>query len=86
MSGSLLGFYMVSIASITAAPFTSMWVPVVVIGFMLVSISIFLIINIIRFGIHSRSLKRSLVQIDKIVGFAADYLRFRIFFTRSAIE
>ena len=33
MSGSLLGFYIFSVASIIAAPFTSLWVPVVVIGF-----------------------------------------------------
>lgn len=73
--GGMVSVAMIGAASIVAAPFTSLWVPVGVITFLAIIIGILSLLNKIVTK-TKRPVIKSFAQIYKAFGWAADYFRF----------
>lgn len=64
------------IAAIVAAPFTSLWVPIIVVSFFLGLIIVLVVWNFLFAKRRDRLFYKAFAQIYSAVSWAADHLRF----------
>lgn len=70
----VFGITLMVIASVVAAPFTSVWVPVAVVSFFIIVILFLAVVNITT-G-KRRYLIRAVAQFERAIDFAANVFRF----------